>query len=77
MDTRYHQGIVFTIYVSIDTIAGRIVDLGRGALMAKLDLKSAYRHILVHPGDKWLLGVDWNGMLHDDSTLPTLCPSDI
>ena len=32
--------------------------------MAKFDLKSAYRHI---PDDKWLLGIDWNGMLYVDS----------
>ena len=44
-------------YVSIDTIAARVVNLGRGALMAKFDLKSAYRHIPVHPDDKWLLGM--------------------
>ena len=51
-------------YVSIDTIVARAVNLGRG------DLKSAYRHIPVHPDDKWRLGMDWNGMLYVDSTLP-------
>lgn len=25
--------------------------------MAKLDLKSAYRMVLIHPGDRWLLGI--------------------
>ena len=36
-----------------------IKSAGAGALMAKLDLKSAYRHIPVHPDDQALLAVRW------------------
>lgn len=56
-------------YVSIDDIVARVVNTGRGAMLAKFDLKSAYRQIPVHPDDKWLLGMDWNVMLYVDSTL--------
>ena len=57
-------------YVSVDDIATRVLELGRGALVAKFDLKSAYRHIPVHPDDRRLLGMDWNGELYLDAALP-------
>ena len=38
-------------YVSVDTIAKQIVSLGRGAMIAKMDVRSAYRLIPVHPCD--------------------------
>ena len=31
--------------------------VGQGALLAKLDIKAAYRNIPVHPGDRHLLGM--------------------
>ena len=43
---------------------------GAGALMAKLDLKSAYRHIPVHPDDQALLAVRWQGHTFVDTALP-------
>ena len=33
--------------------------LGRGALMAKLDIKSVYRLVPVHPQDCCLMGIEW------------------
>ena len=44
-------------YVSIDVAARKICELGTGAMMAKLDIQSAYRHIPVHPDDRHLLGI--------------------
>ena len=44
-------------YVSIDEIARQVVELGRGARMAKMDIKSAYRLVPVHPQDHLLLGM--------------------
>jgi hypothetical protein len=38
--------------------------------MAKIDIKSAYRTIPVHPDDRALLGMVWNGQLFIDTTLP-------
>lgn len=57
-------------YMKIDVVAARVVRLGRGALMAKFDLKSAYRHVPVHPDDRWLLGMVWKGQLFVDTALP-------
>ena len=49
------------LYISVDDVAARIVSLGKGEIMAKFDLKSAYRQIPVHPDDRWLLGMEWKG----------------
>ena len=40
------------------------MELGLGALMAKLDIQSAYRMIPVHPGDRRLLGMSCGGHLY-------------
>ncbi|MCG8431273.1 MAG: hypothetical protein MJA29_08890, partial [Candidatus Omnitrophica bacterium] len=38
--------------------------------MAKIDIKSAYRLIPVHPDDRKYLGMRWNGNLYIDAMLP-------
>ena len=57
-------------YMSVDDVAAEIVSLGRGAQMAKFDLKSAYRNVPVHPDDRWLLGMLWDDQLFIDAALP-------
>ena len=57
-------------YVSVDDVVAKVMGVGRGALMAKFDLKSAYRHIPVHPDDRWLLDMELDGRLFVDTTLP-------
>ena len=44
-------------YTSIDAIAEKVLSLGRGAMLAKMDIKQAYRIIPIHPEDRWLLGM--------------------
>ena len=41
-----------------------------GDWLAKVDVKSAYRNIPVHPEDRWLLGMMWEGSLFIDTVLP-------
>ena len=48
-------------YISIDSIVDCILKLGKGALIAKIDIKQAYRNIPVHPKDHYLIGVQWKG----------------
>ena len=43
---------------------------GRGTLLAKLDIKSAYRNIPVHTGDRHPLGIRWRGRTLVDACLP-------
>ena len=69
-----NDGIAPTIcsikYASVDDAVNIIQALGRNTLMAKLDLKSAYRMVPVHPEDQWLLGMSWNNQLFVDTRLP-------
>ena len=48
----------------------KVGEMGRGALMVKFDLKTAYRQIPVHPDDRWLLGLSWQNELYIYTTLP-------
>ena len=57
-------------YVSIDDIAEAIARLGRGTLIAKSDIQQAYRQIPVHPQDRHLLGMHWQGAYFVDTVLP-------
>ena len=57
-------------YASLDDVVSRILELGKGAMMAKTDVKAAYRNVPVHPRDRWLLGMEWEGVTYVDGTLP-------
>ena len=46
------------------------MELGPGALMAKLYVLSAYRNIPIHPDDRHLLGMFWRDNFYVDLTLP-------
>ena len=51
-------------YVTIDDAISRIVDLCPGSLLAKIDIRSAFRVIPVYPADRHLLAMKWgNGVL--------------
>ena len=43
---------------------------GTGAMLAKADIQSAYRLVPVHPDDRMLLGVEWQGSHYVDGMLP-------
>ena len=34
-----------------------------GALLVNINIKSAYRHVPIHPDDRWLTGMIWDGAL--------------
>ena len=57
-------------YASIDQAVQKIRNLGQGTLLAKLDLKSAYRMVPVHPEDQRLLGMFWENKVMVDTCLP-------
>ena len=49
---------VFSVqYMSVDDIIDGIMTYGRGTLMAKFDIESAYRIVPVHLDDRFLLGM--------------------
>lgn len=57
-------------YMSVDDIIDGIMTYGRGTLMAKFDIESAYRIVPVHLDDRFLLGMQWRGHFFIDLALP-------
>ena len=57
-------------YTSVDVIAEKVVSQGQGTLMGKMDIKQAYRMVPVHPDDRHLLGMKWQGSVYVDKVLP-------
>ena len=57
-------------YTSVDWAVRMVLNTGRGALLAKLDLESAYRMIPVHPDDHPLLGMKWREQYMVNAALP-------
>ena len=57
-------------YIGTKDAARGISAHGRGALMAKVDVKNAYRNVPVHPDNRWLMGMLRESVLFIDTTLP-------
>ena len=57
-------------HVTIDDAIQKIVELGPHALLAKIDIKSAFRLIPVHPADRHWLAMEWEGKILIDTCLP-------
>ena len=57
-------------YLTVDKIAAEAERLGRGSLLVKVDIESVYRLIPVHPQDRLLQAVRWDGKLYIDLMLP-------
>ena len=55
-----------TVYDTINSV----MQLGRHSLMAKLDVKSAFRLCPVCPSEHHLLGMYWQGQSYYDKVLP-------
>ena len=58
------------LIVSIDQVVDCILHVGQGAVLAKVYIQQAYRNVPVHPDDRHLLGMSWNGDLLIDKVLP-------
>ena len=57
-------------YILVDDTISQIITLGRGTLLAKIDIKSVFHLIPVHPADRHLLAMEWQGSLFIDTCLP-------
>ena len=58
------------VYETLNDAIRLVAQAGKGAIMMKRDLKSAFRHIPVNPCDYWLLLFEWNGQFFVDMFLP-------
>ena len=70
VNDRINPDVCSLEYTSVDRVAVAAWSLGRGALLAKVDIKSAYRIILVCVGDRPLFGITWHGKFYVDARLP-------
>ena len=57
-------------YVTVEQASKIVTQMGRRTQLAKVDIKSAYRIIPIHPEDRLLLGMLWDGRLFIDAALP-------
>ena len=57
-------------YTFVDAIVLRIIQMGQGTLLAKMDLKQAHRIVPVCPADRILLEMKWDGVVYVDKSLP-------
>ena len=62
-------------YIKVDEVANKVAQMGKGSLLAKMDIEEAYRIVPIHPDDKHLLGIHWDGQIYIDATLPFGLPS--
>ena len=60
-------------YTSLDEVIYSIVQLGKNCQMGKMDVKSAFRLLPIHPDDFCLLGIQLQGMYFFDKMLPMGC----
>ena len=60
-------------YETLDDLVEIVKINGRGSLIAKADIESAFRIIPIHPSDYYLLGFTWNGQFFYDKCLPMGC----
>ena len=58
------------VYTSVEQVATVAEKFGPGALLAKIDVESAYRLIPVHLVDRPLQAVEWEGAIYIDPMLP-------
>jgi len=57
-------------YVKVEDAAREVVKQGHNIWMAKVDIQQAYRNVPIHPQDRWLLGMTWEGKVFIDTTMP-------
>lgn len=60
-------------YTSFDAVTDMVKTLGRGCHLIKVDIKSAFRLIPIHPQDFSLLGMHLDGQFFIDKALPFGC----
>ena len=57
-------------YITVDTAISHIITFGPGTLLAKIDIKHAFRLLPLHPADRHVLAMHWNNNIYIDTCLP-------
>ena len=56
-------------YITMDSAITELFKLGWGVLISKVDIKSAFCLLLVHPADHHLIAMTWNKQIYIDTCL--------
>ena len=56
--------------MSVDELVVEVLNRGVGTELTKADVSREYRNVPVHPEDRSLLGMEWEGQVYVDGTLP-------
>jgi len=64
------KGYGTIVYETLNDAVRLVAQAGRGAMMMKRDLKTAFRHVPINPCDYWLLLFEWEGKFYVDMFLP-------
>jgi len=59
INDRIPKDLCSLTYIMVDMAIKQITALGRGTLLAKVDIKSAFHLLPVHPADHHLLAMKW------------------
>ena len=70
MNDEIDPNICSLFYTTVKDVASVCALLGPNATIAKVDIRSAYRLVPVHPDDRPLLGMKWNDQFYIDPMLP-------
>jgi len=57
-------------YITVDDAIQNILKYGQHTILAKVDIKSTFRLIPVHPNDRHFMGMQWRKQVYVDSCLP-------
>ena len=61
--------LLYEIRNNIDDAVEKILNVGQGCLLVKLDIEYAYQNILMHPDDRLLLAMHWKDGIYVDTVL--------
>ena len=57
-------------YITTDDAVEKVMELGIGCLLAKVDVEHVYRNIPIHPKDRSLIAMKWKDKIYGDTVLP-------
>ena len=57
------------MHIKLDEVAECVLLMGKGTQLAKIDIKSAYRVVTIHPSDRPLVGMKWREQIYVDGAL--------
>ena len=56
-------------YITTDDAVEKVMELGIGCLLAKVDVEHVYRNIPIHPEDRSLIAMKWKDKIYRDTVL--------